>query len=679
MGGAGSQGPLLGGGWPGLLPELPPPTGPPPAASLEAVVALVAARVAPLRPDLQRALERDLQLLPPGGGDGGLEWLAGVAGSHRRRVRVRAGRLARAVGAPLVLRRAVGMLPALRALDDQASARLLVLAGLGEGRACARTVRALMLLFGVPLHPALPAGPVPATVAGGWVGLLRQVRSRGVVVLRQDVAAAGAWWLAESDVAVVGRLLAQGRDAASQIVGPVRCQLQACGALPITELLLGLRRLGPARPVLTGRQLACGSAASQGCTSRAAWCTKPGRCGWPGPRRCCAAASPTQWTASLVGCWSAGCRRRTTPRAAPSTSWWSVRGCARPAGAGTAWPAARATTQQWRSRGRRRLEDHVRSGASGWLRGRLGRRAPPLSCGRLSDEHRRARRQRGGTVGATGCCRASQPRNSAHTSSNPPVTGTPGRSQPWWRRACQSSSHTPTPRSPAVSSGSSTEGRPARFDRSYPSFTRDLRRHRARPHCEPCSASNGRDHTVIEHPPGEEIQWDWLELPDPPAHWHCGDLAHLLVGSLPSSGKWRAVLADIEDQRHLIEALHAVSGRLGGVPKQWRFDRMATVVSPNTGRVGASFAAVAKHYGVQLKLCPAAFTCRSADMRDNNCGKRQGRARRSAPSSASSSQRVARDRGVYEILFVPRPGSPPRGPGPSPCRCFRASLAPAVL
>jgi len=69
-----------------------------------------------------------------------------VAGSFRRRVRVRAGRLARAVGAPLVLRRAVGMLPALRALDDQASARLLVLAGLGEGRACARTVRALMLL-----------------------------------------------------------------------------------------------------------------------------------------------------------------------------------------------------------------------------------------------------------------------------------------------------------------------------------------------------------------------------------------------------------------------------------------------------------------------------------------------------------------------------------------------------
>ncbi len=255
MGGAGSQGPLLGGGWPGLLPELPRPTGPPPAGSLEAVVALVAARVAPLRPDLQRALERDLQLLPPGGEDGRLEWLAGVAETQRRRVRVRAGRLARAVGAPLVLRRAVGMLPALRALDDLASARLLVLAGLGEGRACARTVRALMLLFGLPLHPAPPDGPVPAAVARGWVGLLRQVRSRGVVVLHQDVAAEGARWLAGWDVAVVGRLLVQGRDAVSQIVGPVRCQLQACGALPVTELLLGLRRLGPGRPALTSRQL----------------------------------------------------------------------------------------------------------------------------------------------------------------------------------------------------------------------------------------------------------------------------------------------------------------------------------------------------------------------------------------------------------------------------------------
>jgi len=218
---------------------------------LEAVVALVAARVAPLRPDLQRALERDLQPLPTGGGDDGLEVLAGVAETQRRRVRVRAGRLARAVGAPLVLRRAVGMLPALRAMDDRASARLLVLAGLGEGRACARTVRALAAVRG-----AVAPDATGRTGAGGWAGLLRQVRSQGVVVLRQEPAAEAAWWLAGSDVAAVGRLLVQGRDAGSQTVGPVRCQLQACGALPVAELLLGLRRLGPGRPALTRRQLA---------------------------------------------------------------------------------------------------------------------------------------------------------------------------------------------------------------------------------------------------------------------------------------------------------------------------------------------------------------------------------------------------------------------------------------
>jgi len=137
------------------------------------------------------------------------------------------------------------------------------------------------------------------------------------------------------------------------------------------------------------------------------------------------------------------------------------------------------------------------------------------------------------------------------------------------------------------------------FDRSYPTFTRGLRAHRLRP----CSASTGRDHALIEHPAGAEVQWDWLELPDPPGHWE-QSASHLLVGALPHSGRWRGVLAEAEDLPHLIEGLHAVSGRLGGLPKTWRFDRMATVASPNTGRVTASFAAVAKHYGVHVALCP---------------------------------------------------------------------------
>ena len=45
---------------------------------------------------------------------------------------------------------------------------------------------------------------------------------------------------------------------------------------------------------------------------------------------------------------------------------------------------------------------------------------------------------------------------------------------------------------------------------SYPSFTRGLRVRALRPHCEPCQASTGRDHAIIEHPPGVETQFDWL-------------------------------------------------------------------------------------------------------------------------------------------------------------------------
>ena len=56
---------------------------------------------------------------------------------------------------------------------------------------------------------------------------------------------------------------------------------------------------------------------------------------------------------------------------------------------------------------------------------------------------------------------------------------------------------------------------------------------------------------VIDHDPGAETQWDWLELPNPPASWECGKMAHLLVGSLPYSGKWRGVLAEAEDQQVL--------------------------------------------------------------------------------------------------------------------------------
>lgn len=142
------------------------------------------------------------------------------------------------------------------------------------------------------------------------------------------------------------------------------------------------------------------------------------------------------------------------------------------------------------------------------------------------------------------------------------------------------------------------------YDRSYPTFTRQLRVRDLRPHCEPCSATRGRPSAVIEHPPGEETQWDWLELPDPPEHWGCGKKAHLLVGALAHSGRWRGHLAMSEQQPHLIEGLDHVVRRLGGLTKTWRFDRMTTVCHPDTGRVTATFAAVAKHYGVSVAICP---------------------------------------------------------------------------
>jgi transposase len=138
------------------------------------------------------------------------------------------------------------------------------------------------------------------------------------------------------------------------------------------------------------------------------------------------------------------------------------------------------------------------------------------------------------------------------------------------------------------------------FARSYPSFTRGVRTRQLRPHCEACAGVKGRATIEIEHPPGEEVQWDWVELPEAP--W--GGDAHLLVGSLPCSGKFRGVFAESEDQAHLIEAMDGVLRRLGGNARRWRVDRMATVVDPKTGVVQRSFVPVAKHYGASVVACP---------------------------------------------------------------------------
>jgi transposase len=138
------------------------------------------------------------------------------------------------------------------------------------------------------------------------------------------------------------------------------------------------------------------------------------------------------------------------------------------------------------------------------------------------------------------------------------------------------------------------------FDRSYPRFTAQLRERGLRPHCEPCASSNGRAHVDIDHPAGEEIQWDWLELDDTP--W--GAKAYVLVGALSHSGRVRGWFSEADDQAHLIVGIHEVLARLGGTARRWRVDRMATVIKPGTNQVQRSFVPVAKHYGVAVDPCP---------------------------------------------------------------------------
>jgi transposase len=139
------------------------------------------------------------------------------------------------------------------------------------------------------------------------------------------------------------------------------------------------------------------------------------------------------------------------------------------------------------------------------------------------------------------------------------------------------------------------------FDRSYVTFVRELRRLALRPRREACQIGGHGVTTVIAHEPGEEIQWDWLELTQTP--W--GEPAHVLVGVLAFSGKCRVAICEGESFPHLAEAIDGVLRRLGGSTRAWRTDRMATVVHPGTDRITGQFAQLAKHYGVQVWVCPA--------------------------------------------------------------------------
>ena len=141
---------------------------------------------------------------------------------------------------------------------------------------------------------------------------------------------------------------------------------------------------------------------------------------------------------------------------------------------------------------------------------------------------------------------------------------------------------------------------PLGFDRSYPTLVREIRELGLRPVCECCKAGAVKLTVGLEHEPGEELQLDWLELTETP--W--GAKAYVLVGALSHSSRLRGVFSEGDSFPHLAEALDGVLRRQGGSARCWRTDRMATFVYPGTDRLRPEAAALAKHYGVQVAVCP---------------------------------------------------------------------------
>jgi transposase len=142
---------------------------------------------------------------------------------------------------------------------------------------------------------------------------------------------------------------------------------------------------------------------------------------------------------------------------------------------------------------------------------------------------------------------------------------------------------------------------PLGFAASYQTLTREIRQRGLRPHCEACSGVKGRATIEIVHDPGDETQWDYLELPETP--W--GSPAWVLVGVLAHSGRFRARFVEACDTPHLIEGTDAIARSLGGLTRAWRFDRISGGVIPATDRLVPAFADAAKHLGVQIRICPS--------------------------------------------------------------------------
>lgn len=144
------------------------------------------------------------------------------------------------------------------------------------------------------------------------------------------------------------------------------------------------------------------------------------------------------------------------------------------------------------------------------------------------------------------------------------------------------------------------ELRDLEFSGSYQTLTREVRARSLRPHCEACAQAKGRSTTEITHDPGEETQWDWLELPEAP--W--GGAAIVLVGALAHSGKARGCFSEAKDSAHLIAGIDQVIRRLGGLTRRFRIDAIEGGVIPGTRRLVPEFADACRYYGVGVDICP---------------------------------------------------------------------------
>jgi hypothetical protein len=80
--------------------------------------------------------------------------------------------------------------------------------------------------------------------------------------------------------------------------------------------------------------------------------------------------------------------------------------------------------------------------------------------------------------------------------------------------------------------------------------------------------------------------------------------AFVLIGAVSHSSRFRAVFCEQMTFGHLAQAAHQILVAVGGTPRVWRTDRMATVVVPASNRLTVDAANIAKHYGVPVAVCP---------------------------------------------------------------------------